>query len=413
METPVLVGIDSSDDHHDVHATADPGGEDWIAKIGNDLTAFYELLAGIEQRWPGRAVRFGIENPNSLLGRFLVLAGHSVYAVNPRSVCRARDTLTSSGKKDDALDARTINLVLRERGDTLAPVIPDSPQGRLLAGLVEHRVALLREKTRLMNQLTAVLKGFYPRALELFSHLDQPLTLQFLEAFPSPSRLVAAEKERFMALFAGAHYPRPRKIGELWDQALKPQVPIDPIEERLGTVRAGDLTRMLRLALAAIERTESEIQQAFDNHPDAGIYRSLPGAARVLGPALLTLFGDTRSRWRSAQHIATYTGAAPVTRQSGRKRTVSMRRHCSHEARRVLHLFANCSRRRCPWAQAFYEAQRVAGKTHAAALRNLAIKWIRIIYRIWQEGGRYDPNLYLDALARHASPYSSAPATSA
>jgi hypothetical protein len=56
------------------------------------------------------------------------------------------------------------------------------------------------------------------------------------------------------------------------------------------------------------------------------------------------------------------------------------------------------------WARAYYELQCRRGKRHHAAVRALAFKWIRIIYRCWKERVAYDENVYLAALAKHNSP---------
>lgn len=394
-EKIIFVGIDSSDDHHDVCATTRNESDELQMRIANDLDGFVRLVQTLSQRWPDHKIRFGLENPRNLLGRFLLLGGHALYAINPRSVVRTREGLAASGKKDDPLDARTIALLLKERSHQLTPEMPDSPAGTLLAGLVQQRIELVQEKTRLLNQLTATLKSFYPRSLELFASLDQPLTLEFLKAFSGPSSITSDAKEHFATLFAGKRYPQPRRIERLWDKALTPQVPIDLVEEQLGQRRVRHLVHLLEVIVSDLDQIEAEIQAAFDAHPDADFFRSLPGAARVLAPALLVLFGDNRERWRDAQHLATFSGAVPVTRQSGRRRNVQMRRHCSYEARRVLHLYAHCSRRACSWAEEFYQAQRATGKTHAAALRNLAVKWLRIIYRMWRERLTYQEDRYL------------------
>ena len=41
------------------------------------------------------------------------------------------------------------------------------------------------------------------------------------------------------------------------------------------------------------------------------------------------------------------------------------------------------------WARVYYQQQRDAGKAHQAAVRALAFKWIRILFRCWQERTPY------------------------
>jgi cyclopropane fatty-acyl-phospholipid synthase-like methyltransferase len=56
------------------------------------------------------------------------------------------------------------------------------------------------------------------------------------------------------------------------------------------------------------------------------------------------------------------------------------------------------------WAGAYYRQQRVKGSSHQAALRALAFKWIRILYRCWQTKTPYDESKCLHALKRRGSP---------
>jgi transposase len=403
----VAVGIDSSDAHHDVCLLGPDAETESPLRIANDWAGFQQLLAVLQARWPQLSWCFALENPKSLLGQFLLQAGYPLYAPNPLAVARTRQSLAVSGAKSDAGDARVLARMLRERDERrLQPIMPNSPEGTLVSGLVEQRRELVTEKTRLHNQLVALLKSFYPRALELFSDLDQPLTRAFLGAFPTPSALQRASLPQWQKLFVGKRYPRPRQIPQLWEQATAPQVPVAPVVEALGERQLRRLLRLLEVVLEELSQVEAALAEAFAAHPDAEFFRSLPGAAAVLAPSLLALVGDNRERWQEWRQLATYAGTAPITKQSGRSRSVSMRFHCQREARNILYLYAGCSLRQCPWAESFYQQQRRAGKTHGAALRSLANKWLRILYRMWQERQPYDELTYLAALRRRQAPKS-------
>jgi transposase len=400
----VAVGIDSSDDHHDVCLLA-PGTEPEVRlRITHDLAGFQHLLDELARRWPGVEYRFALENPRNLLGRFLLLSGQALYALNPLAVASIRKGLAPSGAKSDALDARVLALLLQGRQEQLQPLQLNSPQASLVAGLVEQRRELVAEKTRLQNQLTATLKGFYPRFRELFADLDAPITRAALQAFPSPTALAQATREEWNALFAGARYPQPARIPRLLAQAQAPQVPLDPVTEQLGTRQVQRLGRLLEVVHEELQQLAAALEQAFAAHPDADFFRSLPGAGPVLAPSLLALFGDNRHRWQEWRQLAAQSGTAPITRSSGKQKTVQMRFHCDRDARSVLHLYAGCSRRRCEWAEAFYQQQRQAGKTHSGALRSLANKWLPIMFRMWQERTAYDEAAYLARHQRRQAP---------
>ena len=50
-----------------------------------------------------------------------------------------------------------------------------------------------------------------------------------------------------------------------------------------------------------IKELEAELASHFEQHPDAGIYRSLPGLGVVLGARVLGEFGDDPERYESAK----------------------------------------------------------------------------------------------------------------
>ena len=403
MPAFIAVGIDSSDDHHDLHAVDPDGASVLRFRIGNDLAAFLEMEARLQEAFPGRSCGYALENPRSLLANYLQQRAASVFALNPRSVVRMRQALAASGKKDDPLDAHALSLLLRERIADLAPVQANSSEGTIVAGLVDQRVDVVEEQTRLTNQLQTLLKRFYPQALALFPKLDQPLTLTFLLAFASPSELRAATRAQWNQLFAGTRYPKPTRIEQLWQQSRAPQVPITTAEETLGALQIRRLVRCLQLLRQERESLEEEIERRFMQLPEAQVFQSLPGAAKVLAPALFAVFGDNYERWHHWTDLARNSGTVPITRSSGKASSVVIRRHCDHRARRTLHLFASCSLRQCVWARDFYKEQRSKGKHHNTVMRNLATKWLRILFRLWKDGKTYDEDLYLKRRADRTS----------
>ena len=115
-------------------------------------------------------------------------------------------------------------------------------------------------------------------------------------------------------------------------------------------------------------------------------------------------FGSDRSRYQNAEQVACYSGIAPVTRQSGKSTWVRRRLAGPNFLRQTFQEFAQHARRWCPWSKAFYQLQRDKGMAHNAAVRKLAYKWIRILFRVWKEKTPYDPDKYLDCLKRANHP---------
>jgi len=115
---------------------------------------------------------------------------------------------------------------------------------------------------------------------------------------------------------------------------------------------------------------------------------------------LLVAFGEQRERYKSAADIQKYSGIAPVTERSGQKHWVHWRLQCPTFMRQTFVEWAGQTINKSYWAGAYYRQQRDKGSTHQAAVRSLAFKWIRILYRCWQTGEAYDESRYLKALER-------------
>jgi hypothetical protein len=94
---------------------------------------------------------------------------------------------------------------------------------------------------------------------------------------------------------------------------------------------------------------------------------------------------------------------APVTERSGKRKWVHFRWACPKFLRQSFHEWAGHSIAQSTWARAYYEQQRDRGSDHHAAVRALAFKWIRILFRCWKDRVAYDESKYLAALAKRGS----------
>jgi hypothetical protein len=158
--------------------------------------------------------------------------------------------------------------------------------------------------------------------------------------------------------------------------------------------------RMLRELDHGIEQFEKLIEAEMKTHQDAKLFTALPGAGKALAPRLLTAFGSNRDRFSTADEVASMSGIAPVTRQSGKSMQVVRRFACPNHLRQTFHEFANCARIWCPWSKAYYSLQRSRGMKHHAAIRKLAHRWIRILFQVWKTKTAYDPSRYLESVTR-------------
>ena len=119
---------------------------------------------------------------------------------------------------------------------------------------------------------------------------------------------------------------------------------------------------------------------------------------------MIVAFGTQRDRYQSAYEMQCYSGVAPVTEASGNSQWVHFRFICPKFLRQTFHEFASCSIQQSEWARAYYDHQRHdKNKSHHVAVRSLAFKWLRIIYRCWKDGKPYDEAIYMQSLRRRGS----------
>jgi transposase len=168
------------------------------------------------------------------------------------------------------------------------------------------------------------------------------------------------------------------------------------------------LVRQIPLLTESIAGYDQQIAALFDQHDDSTLFGSFPGAGASLAPRLLAAFGSDRGRFEFAAEMQQLAGIAPVTEKSGTGIWIHWRLACSKFLRQTFQEFAGCSILQSDWARAYYDQQRERGKSHHAALRALAFKWIRIIFRCWKTRTPYDEARYCKSLQLRRSPLATA-----
>jgi transposase len=338
----------------------------------------------------------------SALGKydFLVL-----FPVNPLTLARYRGAFTPSHAKDDPADAELqLELLLTHR-DKLKPLNPQSPAIHALEQLVEHRRRLVGDKVRLTNRLTSALKNYFPHVLQWFDDKDTTIFCAFLTQWPTLKAVQLARRSTLERFFR-AHHVRYADVIDQRIHAIKSATPLTTDAGGIAptALLAQALVSQLRVTLQAIDDFDKAIAQRAQSHPDFPLFNSLPGAGAVLAPRLLAAFGEQRDRYTSADELQKYAGIAPVTERSGNKSWVHWRLQCPTFLRQTFVEWAAESIRHSFWARAYYQQQRNKGNSHQAAVRALAFKWIRILFRCWQNRTPYDESVYLNALERRGSP---------
>ncbi len=401
-----FVGIDWADAKHDVCLQAAGSETREFSILVHTPETIDEWVSTLRQRFKGQPIAICLElNKGPIVYAlrkydFLVL-----FPVNPLTLARYREAFAPSHAKDDPTDAELqLELLLKHR-EKLTPLKPQSPAMRTLEQLVEHRRRLVGDTGRLTNRLSSTLKNYFPHVLPWFHDKDTAIFCDFLAQWPT---LKAAQLARRTTLerFFRAHHVRYADVIEQRIQAIKSATPLTTdggvIVPHALLVQA--LITQLRVTLQAIEDFDHAIAQRAQSHPDFPLFDALPGAGAVFAPRLLVAFGEQRDRYASAAELQKYAGIAPVTERSGNTTWVHWRLQCPTFLRQTFVEWAAESTQHSFWARAYYQQQRHKGTSHQVAVRALAFKWIRILFRCWQHRTPYDESVYLNALQRRGSP---------
>ena len=151
----------------------------------------------------------------------------------------------------------------------------------------------------------------------------------------------------------------------------------------------------LELLNSQVRAVTKRLGERLPTHPDAEIFLSFPGMGLVTAATMLTEMGEDRARFPTAATLLAETGTAPVTRASGRSRSVHFRYAANRRMRHAIDWWAFVSARENDWAKQAYGLARARGQLHNRALRGLGARWVRILWRCWTDGTAYDPQLHL------------------
>ena len=329
-----------------------------------------------------------------------------IFPIDPQGLASYRETFTPSGAKDDPTDAEFALDFMMRHPEHLEVLKPQSVEIRKLAYLVEARDRLKGDQSRFVNRLIQALKQYYPQPLDWFSERNTVVFCDFLSQWPTLAQVKRARMKKLETFFKD-HNVRFAHVIERRIEAIKAATPLthDEAVIQAHRLQVEALVEQLRLTIQAIKRFDKEIVATAEHLPDYELlFSPLPGAGKVLAPRLLTAFGEDRERYRCAQEVQKYTGIAPVTKRSGQSKWVHWRWQCSKFRRQTFIDWAAQTINKSAWAGAYYRQQRAKGSSHQAAVRALAFKWIRILYRCWQDRTPYDESKYLEALRRSGSP---------
>ncbi|HXT45633.1 MAG TPA: IS110 family transposase [Pseudonocardiaceae bacterium] len=379
----IFVGDDWSEDHHDVCLMDHAGKRLASRRLPEGLTGIrqlHELIAEHAEE-PDQVV-IGIETDRGLWAGALAAAGYQVFAVNPLAVARYRDRHHVSGGKSDASDAKLLADLVRTDRHNHRPIAGDSLDAEAIKVLARAHQSLIWARTRHTNAMRSALREYYPAALLAFEDLAHGDALGVLGRAPTPEQGAHLDLPAIQsALKRGGRKrniaARARQIrAALRSEQLAAPAPVAAAFGATTRAAVGIIVELNR----QIAELEAELATHFEAHPDADIYRSLPGLGVILGARVLGEFGDDPNRYTSAKSRRNYAGTSPLTVASGKKRAVLARHVRNRRLYDAIDHWALCALTSSPGARAYYDHHRAAGDVHHQALRALGNRLVGILH---------------------------------
>ncbi len=389
----VFVGLDWGNSHHQLCVLDGAGQLVEQGRLTHDVEGIRDLQARLDRRGP--IIGVAIERSEGLLVEALQARGHRLFCVSPRMSARARERYRLAPTKSDAFDAFVLADSLRHEHRHWRPIAAPSALLAELRALTRDRERLVCNQRDVENQLRAIVMAYHPSVLHLFSSLDRDIALAFLRDYPTPAHAGRVGAAR-MAAFCTRHGYSGRTKPELLVERLRTNLLAASPGTTAGKAFSAALfVDQLELLNSQVRAITKRIRERLTEHPDAAIFLSFPGMGEVTAAIMLAEMGEDRTRFPTADVLLAETGTAPVTRSSGRSRTVRFRYAANKRMRHAVDWWTFVSVRENDWAHDAYQQARARGQLHNRALRGIGARWTRILWRCWTDHTSYDPARHL------------------
>lgn len=410
-EFAALIGLDWASQGHALCLYDCATGQRESSTLAQTPEAIAQWAQALGQRFEGKKIALCLEQAKGpLIYALMSYPCLVLYPVNPATTARYRQAFKTSRAKSDPTDAEVCLELLLHHREKLTSWQPEDTVTRQLARFLEQRRGAVDLRTLLTNMLRAALQSYYPQALELAGQdLFAPLACQFLLKWPSLPELQKARKDTIRKFYYAQNCRRLDLINQRIESiAQLTALTHDPALVEPAKVQVRMLTRQLLQLDRALKEYDRQIEALFARHKEAPLWQSFPGAGPILAPRLACAFGSARARYQNALAIQQYSGIAPVTERSGKNQHWVHRRWARpHFIHQSFFEYASQSALHCEWAKLFVQEQKAKGKTHPMAVRALAFKWQRIMFKCWRDRVTYNETAYLESLARRGSPLAS------
>lgn len=400
-----FVGWDWADKKHDLCLVDAATGKKEHSVIRNTPQALEEWATSLRKRFGGRPVAVCLEQSRGpLIFALLKYDFLTLFPVNPTTLAKYREAFSPSRAKDDPTDAEYAAELVMQHRDRLKAWRPEDEPTRTLQYLVEHRRRVVSDRTRVSNRMTALLKLYFPQVLDWFDDVRTDLVCDFLIEWPTLAEVKKARRSTLERFFR-SHHSINTNTNEERISSIKASVPLtnDVAVINSSVVMIKVLSNQMKVAIVAIREFDRRIEELCAAHDDFPLFASLPGSGTVYSSRLLAAFGTDREKYESADEVARFSGVAPVMERSGESCWIRWMYFCPKVLRQSFVEYAGESTKHSFWARAYYQQQRAKGKSRQAAVRALAFKWIRIIFRCWQTKTAYNEVRYLEHLRKKGS----------
>ena len=393
----LFVGDDWAEDHHDVEVMDASGRRLAKARLPEGMAGMTRLHAMIGQALgddiedDAAQVKIGIETDRGPWVQALIAAGYTVYPVNPLQASRYRERLALSGAKSDPGDAHMLADMVRTDAHQLRPIAGDSAEAEAVKVVTRMHKTLIWERTRAGQRLRHALREYFPAALAAFEDLDAADTLELLAKAPDPASAARLSLAQISAALKRARRRDiPAKAAAIQAVLRGEHLGQPPVVTAAYAVSVRALVALLITLNEQVKALQGQVEAHFGRHPDAEIILSQPGLGAVLGARVLAEFGDDHARYVSAKARKNYAATSPITRASGKKKTVTARFVHNDRLVDALMTQAFTSLSNSPGARAYYDRQRARGASHNAALRQLANRLVGILHGCLKTGTPYN-----------------------
>jgi len=254
--------------------------------------------------------------------------------------------------------------------------------------------------SRLTNQLRDHIHRYYPQLLGLSPAADEPWIWELLLMAPLPAQALKLRKSRVQQLLSRF------RIRRLSAEQVLTELKVKPLPVAAGTAEvASECCALIiaRLKLLHQQRVEvgrrieavldemTAMAEGGESHErDVEVLRSFPGIGRVVAATILAEASQPLAE-RNYHALRSYSGIAPVTRQSGKKKQVVMRYGCNGRLREALYHWSRISVQIDDRSRQHYHQLRASGHSHGRALRGIGDRLLSVLVSMLKTQTTYDP----------------------